>query len=139
MAIVVVALVLGVGAAAFGTDLPRNPIGFLAAFLLVAASLFAMGLVVAALAPSGRAATGMGDGRDRRCRQPGGGTVVPLGVRPGRDMEDEDGTRGRAAIEQVHRLGAPPRAGLRGGALPPAVGRNGPEPAPDEPGLEIPG
>jgi ABC-2 type transport system permease protein len=60
LAVVVVVLVLGIGAAAFGTDLPRNPLGFLAAFLLATASLFAIGLVVAALAPSGRVATGIG-------------------------------------------------------------------------------
>lgn len=60
VAVVVVALVIGIGAAVFGTDLPRNPLGFVGAFLLVTASMFALGLVVAAVAPSARAATGIG-------------------------------------------------------------------------------
>jgi ABC-2 type transport system permease protein len=60
LAALVVALVLGIGAAVFGTDLPRNPLGFLAAFLLATVSLFAIGLVVAARAPSERFATGIG-------------------------------------------------------------------------------
>ncbi|MFE6964202.1 ABC transporter permease [Agromyces sp. NPDC057679] len=53
-ALVVVA-VLGLGAAA-----PVNPLGFAAAFVLGTAAMFAVGLLIAALAPSGRAANGIG-------------------------------------------------------------------------------
>ena len=62
IAIVVTAVIVTVGATAYSTALPRNPIGFLAAFLLVAASLCAIGLVVAAIAPRGRTATAIGAG-----------------------------------------------------------------------------
>jgi ABC-2 type transport system permease protein len=60
MALAVVIVAMAIGVAAFGTQAPRNPVGFVAALLLAAASLLALGLVVAALAPSGRAATGIG-------------------------------------------------------------------------------
>ncbi len=55
----VVALVLLVIVAniAFDVPLPRQPIGYVAAFLLGMTSLFAIGLLVAAVAPSNRAAT----------------------------------------------------------------------------------
>lgn len=62
IAIVVTAVIVAIGAAAYGTTLPRNPIGFVVAFLLVAASLCAIGLVVAAVAPRGRTATAIGAG-----------------------------------------------------------------------------
>ena len=39
---------------------PSSPLGFLVAFVLAAASLFAVGLLVAAVAPSGKAAAGIG-------------------------------------------------------------------------------
>ena len=59
MVISVIALVLLVIVAnvAFGVPLPRQPIGYVAAFLLGMTSLFAIGLLVAAVAPSNRAAT----------------------------------------------------------------------------------
>ena len=60
MAIVAVALVITVGRIAFDVALPRQIVGYAAAFLLAAAALFAMGLLVAALAPSGRAAPSIG-------------------------------------------------------------------------------
>ena len=42
---------------AFDVPLPGHPLGYVAAFLLGMTSLFAIGLVVAAVAPSSRAAT----------------------------------------------------------------------------------
>jgi ABC-2 type transport system permease protein len=44
----------------FGTALPTQPLGFLVAFVLAAASLYAVGLLVAAVAPTGKAAAGIG-------------------------------------------------------------------------------
>ena len=60
MAIVAVGILLVVGSAAFGVTLPRQILGYTLAFVLAAAALFALGLVVAALAPSGRAAGSIG-------------------------------------------------------------------------------
>ena len=59
LVISVIALILLVIVAnlAFGVPLPRQPIGYVAAFLLGMTSLFAIGLLVAAVAPSNRAAT----------------------------------------------------------------------------------
>jgi ABC-2 type transport system permease protein len=60
MAIVAVALVIAVGRIAFDVAVPRQIVGYVVAFLLAAAALFAMGLLVAALAPSGRSAPSIG-------------------------------------------------------------------------------
>lgn len=60
MAIVAVALLLVVSRIVFNVVLPRQIVGYAAAFLLAAAALFAIGLFVAALAPSGRAASSIG-------------------------------------------------------------------------------
>ncbi|HEU4399223.1 MAG TPA: ABC transporter permease [Actinomycetota bacterium] len=60
MALVAVTLVLGIGAVVFDTAVPEQPVGFLVAFVLAAAALFAVGVLIAAVAPSGRAASGIG-------------------------------------------------------------------------------
>lgn len=59
-AAVAVLLVLAVGRLAFAVGLPRQPIGFALAFVLSAAAVFAMGLVVAAVVPTARSAQGIG-------------------------------------------------------------------------------
>jgi ABC-2 type transport system permease protein len=58
--LVVGAVVLIVGAAAFGTAWPRNPVGFAVGFVLAAAAMFALGMLIAAIAASGRMATAIG-------------------------------------------------------------------------------
>jgi ABC-2 type transport system permease protein len=57
-AVVAVVLVVAVGKVVFDINLPHSPGGFILATLLGATSLFALGLVVAALAPTARAAGG---------------------------------------------------------------------------------
>jgi ABC-2 type transport system permease protein len=61
MAVAAVVLVLAIGRLAFGVALPKQPFGYALAFLLSATALFALGLVFAAVAPSGRAAGGFGN------------------------------------------------------------------------------
>jgi ABC-2 type transport system permease protein len=60
MALVAVTLVLAVGVVVFDTAVPEQPVGFLAAVVLGAGALLALGLLVAAVAPSGKAASGIG-------------------------------------------------------------------------------
>jgi ABC-2 type transport system permease protein len=57
-ALVSVGLVVAAGRLVFGIALPHHPAGFLLAVLLGAASLFALGLVIAALAPTAKSAAG---------------------------------------------------------------------------------
>ena len=52
VAVVALAVLLVIGNLVFGIPLPKDPIGFTIAFLLGMAALFALGLLVAAVAPS---------------------------------------------------------------------------------------
>jgi ABC-2 type transport system permease protein len=60
MAAITVVLVLTVARLAYGVFLPRQLAGFVLAALLAAAALLAVGLFIAAVAPSGRAAQAIG-------------------------------------------------------------------------------
>lgn len=62
LAVVAMVLVVAVGHFGFRFDLPQHLPGFLAAFALGCAALFSVGLLVAAVAPSARVATGIGVG-----------------------------------------------------------------------------
>jgi ABC-2 type transport system permease protein len=59
-AVAAVAMLLAVARIVFAVPLPRQFVGFLIAFLLSAAALFALGLLVAAIAPSGKSANAIG-------------------------------------------------------------------------------
>lgn len=59
VALIAVAVLIVVGHVAFAIPLPKDPIGFVAAFSLGMASLFAIGMLIAALAPTSGAATAM--------------------------------------------------------------------------------
>jgi ABC-2 type transport system permease protein len=59
-AVIVFAVLIVVGDLAFGTPAPQRFPEFLAAAILAMASLFAIGLLIAAVAPSARAAYGIG-------------------------------------------------------------------------------
>jgi ABC-2 type transport system permease protein len=60
VAIIVTALVLGVGRAAYGAVLPRQPVVYVLVMLLAAVALLALGLLIAAIAPGPRVAQGIG-------------------------------------------------------------------------------
>jgi ABC-2 type transport system permease protein len=60
MAVTALALVLGIGAAWLGMAMPASLGWFVVAFTLGAAALFAVGLVIAAVAPTARAANAIG-------------------------------------------------------------------------------
>jgi ABC-2 type transport system permease protein len=59
-ALLTMILVIAVGSLAFGVAMPKQVGGFLLALVLGSASVFAIGLVLAAVAPTGRAASGLG-------------------------------------------------------------------------------
>lgn len=59
-AVVTVFLVLAVARLGFSVPLPQQPAGFALAFALGAAAVFAIGLVLAAVAPNARSAQGIG-------------------------------------------------------------------------------
>jgi ABC-2 type transport system permease protein len=60
VAVVMAVLILAVARIAFGVPLPRQAGGFVLAALLAAAALLGAGLVIAAIAPTGRVARGIG-------------------------------------------------------------------------------
>jgi ABC-2 type transport system permease protein len=60
IAVVSGVLVTAVGRLAFGVELPGQFAGFLLAYVLSAAGVFAIGLLIAALAPSGKAGNAIG-------------------------------------------------------------------------------
>lgn len=59
-AVIVFAVLIGVGNLAFGTPVPKAFPAFLGAAILAMAALFAIGLLIAAVAPTGRGAQGIG-------------------------------------------------------------------------------
>jgi ABC-2 type transport system permease protein len=59
-AVAAVVLLVGVGAVAFGVSVPRNLAGFVLAVVLGAAALLSIGLLIAAVAPSAKAASAIG-------------------------------------------------------------------------------
>jgi ABC-2 type transport system permease protein len=61
LAVGMLVLVVVVGRLAFNVDLPRQPGGYLVAFVLAVLAMVALGLFVAAVSPSGRAAGGIGN------------------------------------------------------------------------------
>lgn len=60
LSVATTALILTIGWLAFDIDPPRNVIGYLAGFFWLAAALFAIGLLIAALAPSATSASAVG-------------------------------------------------------------------------------
>jgi ABC-2 type transport system permease protein len=60
IALVAMALFLAVAGLGFGVGLPRHPLGFAVAWLLGAAALLSIGLLITALAPGTGAATAIG-------------------------------------------------------------------------------
>ena len=60
VSVVMVALILAVARIGFGVPLPRQAGGFIVAALLAAVALLGAGLLVAAIAPTGRVARGIG-------------------------------------------------------------------------------
>jgi ABC-2 type transport system permease protein len=61
LGLVAIVALIAVGRLAFGVALPRQLLGYALALVLAIASVFAIGLVVAALAPSGKASSAIGN------------------------------------------------------------------------------
>ena len=104
--LVSVVLMVAVGMAAFSLALPRNLPFFLLAVVLGAASLLSLGLLIAAVAPTAKAATGIG----MLLFFPStflGGVYVPREAFPGALQAVSDVTPLGAAIESI-------RAGWQG-------------------------
>ena len=59
-ALVTLVALLAIGRLAFGIPLPANPLGFAVSYLLAAVGTLALGLLIAALAPTARIAAGIG-------------------------------------------------------------------------------
>ncbi|MGH6654314.1 MAG: ATP-binding cassette domain-containing protein [Actinocrinis sp.] len=62
LALIVLGLLLGVGTGAYGLSAPRQPAGFALALVLGTGALFSLGLWVAAVARTGKAAQAIGGG-----------------------------------------------------------------------------
>ncbi|AYF28798.1 hypothetical protein CSH63_15305 [Micromonospora tulbaghiae] len=60
MSVVTMLVALAIGRLAFGVRLPRQVPAYLASYVLAAVTMFAIGLLVAALAPSGKSAGAVG-------------------------------------------------------------------------------
>ncbi|MGW2282890.1 ABC transporter permease [Streptomyces sp. NPDC001770] len=60
LSLVTMVVMLAIGRLAFDVNLPRKLPAYLLSYLLVALAMFAVGLLVAALAPTGRSASAMG-------------------------------------------------------------------------------
>lgn len=59
-AMVSIASLIGIGHVAFGVVLPRQFVGFLVTLVLLVTSLYTLGLLIASVAPTNRAAAGIG-------------------------------------------------------------------------------
>jgi ABC-2 type transport system permease protein len=60
LSVVTMLVVVAIGRVAFDIELPRQPLAYLVGYVLAALSMFAIGLLVASLAPNGRSAGGIG-------------------------------------------------------------------------------
>jgi ABC-2 type transport system permease protein len=60
MSVSVMVVLLAIGRLAFGVDLPEQPLAYLVGYVLCALAMFAIGLLVASLAPSGKGAGAIG-------------------------------------------------------------------------------
>ncbi|MDH6676734.1 ABC-2 type transport system permease protein [Rhodococcus sp. LBL1] len=60
LSVVTMVVVLAIGRLAFDVSLPRQPLAYLVSYVLAALSIFALGLLVASIAPSGKSAGAIG-------------------------------------------------------------------------------
>lgn len=60
LSVVTMVVILAIGRLAFGVELPQQLLAYLISYLLLALALFAIGLLVAALAPSSKSASAIG-------------------------------------------------------------------------------